>query len=587
MTVKGKYYRTVRAIFAALLSSIVISHLQAQPFEATDIPFAGAGRSEVAWADFDNDHDLDVLVTGTGPDNNPVTLLYRNDSGSFSESGIPFVPLRESSAAWGDYDADGDLDLLMCGNSPDGDVTLLYRNDGGGFTGINPGLPGIQNGDLCWVDYDHDADLDIFLTGNWITQIYLNDDGNFTSLGQGFGYFSSSSGSFGDYDQDGDLDLLITGDSGAGATTKIFRNDAGIFTDTQAGLAGLMSGTTHWIDYDSDGDLDVAVSGFNDALEAQFCLYKNEGTGLNHVFTGIEGFALGGADWGDFDLDGDPDLVFSGKATGCGAVVSGIYRNDGNGLFYKMNDDVTPATRSSLRWADFENDGDLDFILAGLNLNDYPVTRLYLNMASDNQFTVNSAPLPPDILTSAINENSATFSWSGASDLETNALALNYNIMIGRSPGTGEIISPMSVYPSGYRMTTGNGNCRQFAGYTLYDLEPGVYYWSVQSIDQAFEGSAFSTVKTFTIEATGLDELNKHHPVSIWPNPAHDVLNVGLPESGLILEVAIYNLAGQKVLIDKPGSHDATLDISRLKKGVYLLYVYSPGEMSKMLFTRY
>jgi len=49
-----------------------------------------------------------------------------------------------SSVAWGDYDNDGDLDILLTGYSTSGSIARVYRNDGGSFTDISAGLPGVR-----------------------------------------------------------------------------------------------------------------------------------------------------------------------------------------------------------------------------------------------------------------------------------------------------------------------------------------------------------------------------------------------------------------------------------------------------------
>src|ERR1051325_1952464 len=93
----------------------------------------------VAWGDCDGDGDLDVLVAGQGKQDINFSTIYRNTAGTFTDSGIVLLGLARASAAWGDFDNDGDLDLAMTGLTSAGLVaTRVYRNDGATFT-VVPG----------------------------------------------------------------------------------------------------------------------------------------------------------------------------------------------------------------------------------------------------------------------------------------------------------------------------------------------------------------------------------------------------------------------------------------------------------------
>jgi hypothetical protein len=131
----------------------------------------------------------------------------------------------------------------------------------------------------------------------------------------------------------------------------------------------------------------------------------------------------------------------------------------------------------------------------------------------------------------------------------------------------------MALYPDGYKLVTDNGNAGQTGSMRIDNLAPGTYYWSVQSIDQAFEGSAFSTEQSFTITATGLNEGALDAAWKVWPIPAKDNLNIESTGNLQIMEVFIYDLSGRIVLMEKPGSLSARLDISELNIGIYNLSV--------------
>jgi len=122
-----------------------------------------------AVSDYDNDGDLDLFVANYGPD-----VLWRNDgNGSFTEvaRGTPLGEDYHSTAAgWGDFDNDGLQDLFVVSYlSGVAEVDdHLFRNRRGVFENVIPDLlqhPGASHG-VSWVDFDTDGDLDLLLANN-------------------------------------------------------------------------------------------------------------------------------------------------------------------------------------------------------------------------------------------------------------------------------------------------------------------------------------------------------------------------------------------------------------------------------------
>jgi len=156
-------------------------------FTSIGAGLTGVQWGSTAWGDYDNDGDLDILLTGDSSSGR-VNYVYRNDgSGSFTELDVGLTDVRDSSIAWGDYDNDGDLDILLTGDSSSGNVSRVYRNDGGGsFTDVSAGLKNVQRGSVAWGDYDNDGDLDILLTGGGNSKVYRNDGSDtFTDINAG------------------------------------------------------------------------------------------------------------------------------------------------------------------------------------------------------------------------------------------------------------------------------------------------------------------------------------------------------------------------------------------------------------------
>jgi len=205
---------------------------------------SGISDGSVDWGDYDDDGDLDILLTGNPSSGTRISRVYQNDGGSYSDIAAPLTGIDRSSNTWGDYDNDGDLDILMSGYTGSQRITKIYRNDVLSFVDISASLIGAENGIVAWGDYDNDGDLDILLTGytgsTRISKVYRNDNESFVDIAASLTGVNGSSGAWGDYDNDGDLDILLTGYTGSlPYTSKIYRNDTGNFVDISASLDGV------------------------------------------------------------------------------------------------------------------------------------------------------------------------------------------------------------------------------------------------------------------------------------------------------------------------------------------------------------
>ncbi|MCP4594991.1 LamG-like jellyroll fold domain-containing protein, partial [Neptuniibacter sp.] len=130
-----------------------------------NISRTGSSYAGAAFGDYNNDGWLDFY---SNQDTGNESMLYLNaKDGTFTRQGSAACDADlgdTTGVAWGDYDNDGDLDLLL-GN--DGSANYLFRNDGGGAWTDVAGTLGIQNGTLeshsvSFADYDNDGDLDIY-----------------------------------------------------------------------------------------------------------------------------------------------------------------------------------------------------------------------------------------------------------------------------------------------------------------------------------------------------------------------------------------------------------------------------------------
>ncbi len=333
-----------------------------------------------AWGDYDNDGDLDLAVSlGTGE-----VRLYRNDRGTLvsvgAEVGMPQAGSHElRGLSWGDYDQDGDIDLLG-GSTPTDKLTVVLRNDGGRkFTDVAAAIgltiPGRSARQTNWVDYDNDGDLDVYSADrSGENQLFQNTGGRFTRVFAGAGPTDprpTVGACWLDLDDDGDLDLYLANQSGA--ADAVWRNErSGVsFADVAAalGLAGPrrtkeQGGVGCAVgDYDNDGDLDIFAPNYGHNL-----LYRNNHDGTftevgQQLGVGVENHAVSG-DWGDIDNDGDLDLsVISYEGpVGAQTPLNALFRNDGAAGFVNLLTKDSPLNLAdhASQFVDYDNDGAID-----------------------------------------------------------------------------------------------------------------------------------------------------------------------------------------------------------------------------------
>ncbi len=261
-------------------------------------PLTDARPGYVAWVDYDNDGWLDVFDGMAWSDGGVITnrLFHGQGSGGFTSvsAGIlvqdRFVGLEGFS--WGDYDGDGDMDLLATDphswwRNASAYPNHLYQNNGGGvFTRITNNAIALDRASSlvpAWADYDNDGKLDLFLTAYSETSRLFHNDGNgqFTKILMGPG-LETDQPIWGDVDNDGDLDLFIARGQGT-ATTNLFYRNNGDGTFSTIGMGSPVtdvgrSGSCSWGDYDNDGFLDLFVVGNRGGAD---WLYHNNGNG-NH-----------------------------------------------------------------------------------------------------------------------------------------------------------------------------------------------------------------------------------------------------------------------------------------------------------------
>lgn len=381
----------------------------------------GINSQGCSWIDIDNDGDLDMFVsTGVfaSPTANPVFI--NNGAGSFTQSST--APLATdltltAGQTWGDYDNDGKIDLFLCNHTV---TNALYRNMGAGLF-VKPSLGHMTSTSgfhyaAAWGDYDNDGWVDLLVcarnvtgpTSGTVPFLYHNNgDGTFARIITGdlvtvphnYAYAS-----WVDYDIDGDLDIfLTTGSPDATENDVLYKNQL-IETSAAVFVQDLTSTIVQdasddlfpsWGDYDNDGLPDLYVTtwdGFSSAkpnilyhgtAPGQFEKVTNPATGGLITNASVST----GATWGDYDNDGDLDLFTSEQTS----ANNKLYSNNGNGTFADVTASATLTavagyTSHGASWGDFDRDGDLDlFVVFGYG-SPGSRNRLYLNSGNNNNW---------------------------------------------------------------------------------------------------------------------------------------------------------------------------------------------------------
>ena len=342
--------------------------------------FQNYRHSGPAFADMDGDGDLDLFIGGVQGD--PSFVFRNNGDGTFTDvtagSGIDRLRSQQNvSSAFGDYDMDGDVDLLLAhwgtprSNSTPGDTEHLWRNDStpdairfvsvSVEAGLSPSIQNLQDPRAMRSEIDatyapsfahlnDDRFPDIFMVADYNrSQVFINNgDGTFTNVTDVEVIMDTNGmgSALGDFDNDGDLDWFVTSIFRNILRTspngnRLYRNDGGTFVDVTA-TAGVADGGWGWatcfFDFENDGDLDLyhtngwefeTHEGFDTDASRAFVSH-GDGTFTNQASS------LGLADEGqgrgvvcaDFDSDGDVDIFLWSKDDENGGR---LFRNDSTG----------------------------------------------------------------------------------------------------------------------------------------------------------------------------------------------------------------------------------------------------------------
>jgi hypothetical protein len=476
----------------------------AQTFVDSGQSLPGLYAGSAQWGDYDNDGKPDLLLTGLNTAGIPVTLIYRNNNGTLTTVNHSIPGVYFGGATWGDYDNDGDLDIVIIGlDSTDNSIAEIWKNESGSFTkDTYQQITGLRYAKAIWADYNQDGLLDLLTIGMDVfgeqrTILYKSvlESGlrNVLTVDtfQSLLNICKGSAAFGDYDNDGDLDLVLSGMDASGfPNSAMYKNDpVGYFVydkDNSERIAKLSNGSLLWVPGESGG---LLQTGLNARWETEIYLFENNPPGRlqGNRLSAVQDLA-GPVAFADFDGDGDIDIAAAGKDKFTN-LFGTIFLNTGSGYIELLN--RIPALREgALAVADYNGDGNVDILVSGVNDNQEFKTYLFPNTTGASHVV----PNPPSELSRAVvTNNKVILSWGSGSDSQTPSNLLTYNVRIGIQSNPNKILS--SVVP----VSTGNSGGRLTLEMNT-QLPEGEYVWRVQTVNVHFEQSAWSQEKTFRVE---------------------------------------------------------------------------------------
>jgi hypothetical protein len=568
------------------------------------LPSSASGR--LIWGDVDNDGYKDAFII-SGQGSGQAGLFKNNGDGTFTKiQDGTFTGLSKSSAVCIDYDNDGDLDLIVTGKNDANQETLFVYDNSGETEGYafvhntvrSAEIKAVYSGGndsagrlITVVDYDNDGWFDILICGatdnnydwvretdpdgwNWrwrFTALYKNNNGSFqrkTDIVDGGDFVHSAIGSIhaGDVNGDGYADFLAQGYSDySGWNAKLYiNNQNGTFSISpySSELNGNQEYESVLVDIDGDGFADIV-----EISRAVGNVHISDGLGsfTKYSATGLmNGYGVS-ITAGDINNDGFMDIVVAGQPGNDGLLTNStkIFYNNGDDTFNAVDVAANMQARSgSVALVDIDGDGNLDYSNFGYGQG--WTTVFAKNTLAEGVISGNTAPTVPANFAVQYPEGKFIFSWDVSTDDITPASAIRYNVY-AKNEDNGMIYAYAPVDINTGKLKVG-GDIVPLIHKSSFELNlpEANYTFGVQAVDQVDMASAFATVAHLGNTTSnpsvlsGIDLKSKHRNIWIENRNSSDI------------RVSIITLSG-KIVANGVCVSGESFTSKELNQGIYLV----------------
>lgn len=478
----------------------MICDLQCINFTEVNTPFTPVRFGESLLIDIDQDSDLDVFVSGAkqNPDGSlmPITETWINSNMNFQSFNTYVSPFQSTETAWGDFNNDSELDFLISGtidgffSGVETDIVMGWGS--GAFITIPPWIS--YSGAINWIDYEHNGKLDFIVFGEDAsnqchTDLYQNRFYGYDIEALNLPLLKIPVSKSCDLNGDGIEEILVSGidsETNIPKTFIIICDITGVQTIEIP--ISLLYGSIEEADINLNGNSEVFISGIDDTGIPRSYLLSFNSPDLSY-FTlypvSFPGVWLSSAKWGDFDNDGDSDLIICGMQED-GSRITKLYINTGSQYsvsFAESGIEFPGLSNGYISLGDVNEDGKIDILMSGYN-GTYNEIHLYIND------TACSNTQPTAFPSIQVTEDNQYFYFRPKGGFDTEAgLPLTQSMLnIGRDDGCQDIKSSLLDY-SGFSICPDKMALRSVYKIKKSTDIPDTVFCAYQFIDNGFRSS--------------------------------------------------------------------------------------------------